>query len=368
MQILTITCHDVYNVGASLQAYALMKYLEECGHDVEIIDYKPEYLSKHYSLTSVDNARYDKLGVKQLYLLAKLPGRIKRLFSKKKYNFDMFRKNYLKLTPMKYRSFKELKEQCPDADLYIAGSDQIWNPLFQNGKDPAFFLQFVQEKVKRTSYAASFAVDEMEKEDFKRIKRWLESIDKIAVRENSGVNLIGKMGLRAVQTCDPVFLLDEKQWKKMLLPVSKYQKYILLYDFDQSHVAEEIATEIAKKKKAQIISVFKNNIQAEICSDMGPLEFLNLINNAEFVISSSFHATAFSLIFHREFCVVKRQENINTRMTDLLKAVGLEERMVSSMQGIRKINSTINWEYVDHIIKKDQDIAKKYLKEITGES
>ena len=88
-----ITCHDVYNVGASLQAYALMKYLEQCGHNVAIIDYKPDYLSKHYSLTTVNNKKYDKLGVKQLYLLAKLPGRVMYLFSKKKYNFDMFRKN-----------------------------------------------------------------------------------------------------------------------------------------------------------------------------------------------------------------------------------------------------------------------------------
>ena len=102
MDILTITCHDVYNVGASLQAYALMKYLEQCGHNVVIIDYKPNYLSKHYSLTTVNNKKYDKLGIKQLYLLAKLPGRVMCLFSKKKHNFDMFQKNYLKLTSIKY--------------------------------------------------------------------------------------------------------------------------------------------------------------------------------------------------------------------------------------------------------------------------
>ena len=95
MNILTITCHDVYNVGASLQAYALMKYLEECGHNVSIINYKPDYLRKDYSLTIVNNPKYDKLGIKQIYLLAKLPGRIKRLFSKKKYNFDRFRKKYV---------------------------------------------------------------------------------------------------------------------------------------------------------------------------------------------------------------------------------------------------------------------------------
>lgn len=352
MNILTITCHDVYNVGASLQAYALMKYLEECGHNVSIINYKPDYLRKDYSLTIVNNPKYDKLGIKQIYLLAKLPGRIKRLFSKKKYNFDRFRKKYLKLTFIKYTSFKELKEQCPEADLYIAGSDQIWNPLFKNGKDPAFFLQFVPEKEKRISYAASFAVDEMEKDDFERIKYWLESLDKIAVRESSGVKLIEKMGLKAVRTCDPVFLLDEYQWEKMASSVKQLPKYILLYDFDQSHVGEEIAKKIAEERNVQIISVFKNGIQAYVCSDMGPLEFLNLIYNAEFVISNSFHATAFSLIFHKAFCVIKRQENINTRMIDLLREVGLEDRMVCSVQGLRKAK-LINWNQVDNIIKKE---------------
>lgn len=366
MKILMITCHDVYNVGASLQAYALMKYLEQCGHNVAIIDYKPDYLSKHYSLTTVNNKKYDKLGVKQLYLLAKLPGRVMYLFSKKKYNFDMFRKNYLKLTPVRYRSFNELKEQCPDADLYIAGSDQIWNPLFQNGKDPAFFLQFVPEKIKRVSYAASFAVDKIEKDDFKRIRYWLESIDKIAVRESSGVKLIEKMGLKAVRTCDPVFLLDKYQWEKMLPPVIKDQKYILLYDFDQNYVVEKIAKKIAEEKKARIISVFKTKVQANIYSDMGPLEFLNLIKDAEFVISNSFHATAFSIIFHKEFCVVKRKENINMRMVDLLKEVGLEDRMVGSFSELRKIKS-LNWDCVDNIIKEDKNRAKKYLNEVTGE-
>ena len=137
----------------------------------------------------------------------------------------------------------------------------------------------------------------LEKYDFQRIRYWLESIDKIAVRESSGVKLIEEMGLKAVRTCDPVFLLDEYQWEKIISHVSKNQKYILLYDFEQNCVVEEIAKEIAEEKKAQIISVFKTNIQANIYSDMGPLEFLDLVKNAEFIISNSFHATAFSIIF-----------------------------------------------------------------------
>ena len=96
MQIRIITCHDVYNHGASLQAYALQTYLELMGHTVEIIDYKPDYLSRHYLLWSVDNPIFDKPFIKQLYLMAKLPGRLVAL--KRKKVFDAFTKLYLKRT------------------------------------------------------------------------------------------------------------------------------------------------------------------------------------------------------------------------------------------------------------------------------
>lgn len=364
MKINIITCHDVYNAGASLQAYALSEYLRQQGHEVENIDYKPVYL-QHYRLTGVLNPVYDRPILREAYQILKFPGRLIARFSKRKKVFDFFTEQYLSVTKNRYTSIEELQSQVPEADLYIAGSDQIWNPLFQNGKDPVFFLQFVPEKIKRVSYAASFAVDKMEKDDFQRIRYWLESIDKIAVRESSGVKLIEEMGLKAVRTCDPVFLLDEYQWEKIISHVSKNQKYILLYDFEQNCVVEEIAKEIAEEKKAQIISVFKTNIQANIYSDMGPLEFLDLVKNAEFIISNSFHATAFSIIFHKEFCVVKRKENINTRMIDLLKEVGLEDRMVGSLSELKKTKS-LNWDYVDNIIKEDKNRAKKYLNEVTA--
>jgi hypothetical protein len=98
MRIRTITCHDVYNLGAGLQAYALAAYLKAEGHDVQIIDYKPDYLSRHYQLGYVPNPRFDRPLVRQAYLLAKLPGRMKALLGKRKKHFDLFRKQYLPVT------------------------------------------------------------------------------------------------------------------------------------------------------------------------------------------------------------------------------------------------------------------------------
>ena len=258
MRIRIITCHDVYNAGASLQAYALMQYLKDCGHEVKIIDYKPDYLSRHYSLKAVNNPEYDRAGIREIYLLVKMPGRIKKLFSKRKYRFDAFRKNALELTDTTYRTCEELKN-IEEADLYLAGSDQIWNPIFPNGKDPAFFLQFT-EKGRRASYAASFAVDELKEEDRQRMKKWLKSFDAVSVREQTGAALVKQMGLQSQRNCDPVFLLKQCQWKKILPETETNKKYVLLYDFDKNCVAEEIAEKISKKTKTEIWSVFKTEI------------------------------------------------------------------------------------------------------------
>ena len=186
MKICTITCHDVYNVGASLQAYALQTYLKSLGHDVKIIDYKPDYLSKHYRLDVVGNPKYDKPFVREAYLLAKLPGRLRVLPRKKA--FDSFTAKHLDLT-RRYVSNEELKADPPEADAFFAGSDQIWNPLFPNGKDPAFYLDFVQQGV-RASYAASFAVDEFPQELREVTAQYLSRFDHIAVRETSGLSVL----------------------------------------------------------------------------------------------------------------------------------------------------------------------------------
>ena len=161
MRIKTITCHDVYNSGASLQAYALMRYLEELGNEVEIIDYKPDYLNNHYKLGIIANPKYEKnLMLKMIYLTLKFPGRVLAL--RKKIKYDHFRDNYLKVTKKRYISNSELKNNPPEADIFICGSDQIWNSKFNNGKDPAFYLDFAPQGKIKASYSASFATDRIE--------------------------------------------------------------------------------------------------------------------------------------------------------------------------------------------------------------
>lgn len=359
MKICTITCHDVYNVGASLQAYALQTYLKLLGHDVKIIDYKPDYLSKHYRLDIVGNPKYDKPFLKQAYLLAKLPGRLHMLPRKKA--FDSFTAKYLDLTK-RYTSNEELKKEPPEADAFLAGSDQIWNPLFPNGKDPAFYLDFALHGI-RASYAASFAVDEFPQELREVTAQYLKRFDHIAVREKSGLSVLKALGItNAVTVLDPVFLLDRAQWEAMAEKPERCEKpYLLVYDFDNSPAVRKLAGRIAAERGLHIYSVFKIPY-AERCFPLcGPENFLGLVQGADFVLSNSFHATAFSVIFEREFAVVERTEKINTRMRDFTAMLGLSDHMVTTET---EIPAGTDWTAVRRCLKDEIDHAKAYIDEV----
>ena len=359
LNIKTITCHDVYNAGASLQAYALSTYLMSLGHQVEIIDYKPDYL-KHYELWGVRNPRYNRPILREVYNLLKLPKRIKNCFSKRKKAFDDFTKKYLCITENRYRTNQEIKKDEVSADVFFAGSDQIWNTLFQNGKDSAFYLDFAPENAICASYAASFATDDIVDEWKETVSKWIDNLDFISVREKSGLEILKNLGREdACQVVDPVFLLSRDIWESLLDNKKENEDYLLIYDFDNNQELNEKAVDIAKKNGWKIYSIFPNNICDKCFYNEGPLEFVKLVKNAKFVLSNSFHATAFSIIFERQFVVYERKEKINTRMRDLLKSLDIS----MNEEGIdySKVNVLLNEQisaskkYIDKVI----DAARK---------
>lgn len=365
MRIKTITCHDVYNVGASLQAYALVTYLRSLGHEAEIIDYKPDYLSNHYRLWGLNNPIYDKPMLRELYNLVKLPGRIKARCGKRKKYFDEFTREYLPITPWRYTSNDDLKRNPPEADVYFAGSDQIWNCFFQNGRDPAFYLDFAPEGCIKASYAASFATEDVAEEWKPQIRQWLSGLDSISVRESSGVEIVERLGIPgAVQVLDPVFLLDHKAWASIEQTPKYIEPYVLIYDFDRNPEIVRFARKLADENGWKLYSVLSCEGCDRCFSQQGPREFIGLVHHAEFVVSNSFHATAFSLIFQKQFVVFNRSESINTRMRDVLELVGLTNQLITgSDQRLQEINYTEIDEKLNCAIKK----SKRYIAEVLKE-
>lgn len=355
MNIKTITCHDVYNAGASLQAYALVTYLKSLGHDAQVIDYKPDYLSSHHSLSVIGNPKYDKPLVREAYLLAKLPGRLRAKFGLRKRRFDRFREVYLPLT-RRYGSFDELRADPPQADVYLAGSDQIWNTFFRNGRDPSFYLAFAPESSFKASYAASFATEDIPEELREQTVRWLGGLDMISVRESSGVEILERLGLEGQAVVDPVFLLEKEQWERLAVPAEPTQPYVLVYDFDSDPLIAETAKRLAKERGWKIWTLQKLDYGDRCVDDAGPREFLGFIRDAKFVLSNSFHATAFSLIFQRPFLVFDRRESINTRMRDLMRLVGLEKRRGSEKQ--------LDWHVIRTVLDEQIEQSKRYISDV----
>lgn len=366
MLIKTITCHEVYNHGATLQAYALMRYLTKQGHDVEIINYKPPYLSGHYQLFAINHPAWSTNIIKKaIYLLMKFPGRLLSL--RRKYNFDRFTKKYLQITSQKYTSNEQLKENPPAADGYICGSDQIWNCLFANGKDPAFYLDFAPDNKRKISYAASFAIQQIPKEAMDFVKKKITKLDCISVRESSGIKILESLDIYCgTQVMDPVFLLERSEWDA-LCKEEFTEKYLLIYDFDKNEVITKLAIQIATERGLKIYSI--NNYQCHYADKnftfAGPDIFLSLVKNAQFVISNSFHATAFSIIFRKEFLVVTRREKINTRMEDLLGSLDLKDRLIGMEMDKACIHSRINYcnvsKKMNVLIRKSKEFLQKTI-------
>ena len=363
MKITTITCHDVYNFGSSLQAFALMKYLQNLGHDVKIIDYTPDYLSERHPLFNISPKIKNKNFIlKLIYLVIKLPGRLISL--KGKYSFDLFKKNYLNITEERYYNNSELKENPPIADVYIAGSDQIWNTLYENGKDPAFYLDFAPPEATRVSYAASFSIPEIlpEYKDF--VKSMIEKIDHVSVRERNGLDILKSIMINdGSHVLDPVFLLSKNEWLE-LVNENFDEKYILVYDFDNTPFIKQFVKDISLKKNLKIYAM-NNYAKTEYCHrdfyNSGPQTFLSLIKNAELVVGNSFHATAFSLIFEKQFYVFDRQtQNVNSRMLDLVDLCQLNDRYIYSEHIESKINH-IDYKPVNKILNQYIEKSKRFL-------
>lgn len=313
MKICTITCQNANNHGARLQCYALVRFFKMQGHKVEVIDYRPDYMRGITPLFYIPKTIKDFI---KLFLY--LPARIR---SRKRHEFfEAFSQEYIPRTRI-YNSIEELRADPPVADMYVAGSDQIWNTTFKNGTDPGYYLDFGPASVRRESFAASFATEELVPSSIEFVKENLKRFDKITVREQSALKILKKLGFEGELQDDPVFLLTREQWDEVADGTGEGEKYVLVYDFYLGDDIKKKAQEIANAQGLKIYAIChkalsyadKNFVYA------GPETFVSLIKNASYVVSNSFHGTVFSMIYGIPFFVLDRPDGLNVRMRDLLE-------------------------------------------------
>lgn len=318
MNIYTITCSNAYNYGAVLQAYALQKYLEKKGHNVTIINYIPTYLRKISS--KYRNNLLAILVRKILYT----PD-----YQKSKLVFGEFHKGYLKETEKKYNSWESLRE-LPPADLYIAGSDQIWNPYMENGLDINYYLDFAQGR--KISYAASIGCDKVEEKYDEYFKKRLKDFERVTVREKNTCEYFNNIGIATDYVVDPVFLLDKKEWNR-ICQFSSCERYIIVYALHHVQKIYDYAKNLSKElgAKMYVISVeLKEKRRGNNLFFWNPKvnEYLGLIQNAEAVVTNSFHGASFGMIFGKPIHIFDTEKNDN-RLKNLINIFQLENRVVT---------------------------------------
>ena len=371
MKIKTITTWADYNYGASLQAYALTTYLKKQGHDVEMINYLPPYQTRMYDYMWVNpESKASKYMVARwIYRVAKLAQRMTTLGRKKV--FDEFNFKILPLTSTCYHSFDELNANPPEADLYIVGSDQVWNVLYDAGKDPAFYLDFVK-KGKKASYAASFSYLDIGEDDRKRISQSLKTFDSVAVREYQGQELLDSMGINSTWVLDPVFLLSVEDWNRLVdSRICTYDRqlkepYLLVYDFEGNNELKSFAIEYAKLKNLKIYAItdkYALRYADKNFKKSGPIDFVRLIANCKAFVSNSFHGTAFSIIYHKPVFVFNRHRHqVNSRMESLLTAFELKDCLLDTEEKREKaFTKEFDWMKIDKIYDEKEEISISYL-------
>lgn len=327
MKIGILTFHCAHNYGAVLQCYALQEMLKNMGHKVEVIDYRPEYLLAPYRKFSLSRFKRSSLlsivkaCIRESLLLVK---RIRR------YNaFQTFINKRFNLSP----TVKD-KAIPPFYDVYIMGSDQIWNPKITKGFDPVYFgfFNFDKENRKYISYAASMETKELDKESKDFIEKALMNFDAVSVREAQLKTLLQPLTGKDIElVLDPTLLAYKKIWDAIAIRPKINKKYILVYQVRYNVNTTRIARQLAKNINAEVIEITANlqmhlpnkNRQCE-----SPEKFLGWVKNANCIVTTSFHGTAFSVIFNRPFYCIKLDDGGDTRSESLLKNLNLNDRMI----------------------------------------
>ena len=344
MKIGIITIQKCNNYGADLQAFALQRKLQLMGYEAENIDYlfykHPEYKKTRKSRPSFKLSLVNRLKEWLFPKITKLKGLRNRsaVRARQKAFEDFFNENVK--TSRRYNTIDDLYANPPKYDVYITGSDQVWNPRTGASIEP-YFLTFAPDGAKKISYAASFGVASLPPSAYFKYSKWLEPYSSIALREANGVRLARQFVgcVEPVAVCDPTLLLTADEWKSAARSVDgvKSGEYLLVYDLNVCPGLWELAHKWAKKLNLPIIRICRSagceNISGVVNMEaVGPGEFVWLVANAKAVVTTSFHGTAFSVIFNRPFySVIPKGMSNSGRILNLVSKFNLLNRVVNEL-------------------------------------
>lgn len=369
------TIHKSSNFGGSLQAYALYKYLESQGHCVEIID-----LLRPVHDRFIYDSRYKPYRSTRFTLKNRLLEFAKQLLGHKDnkgYSSEVSKQKFAEFFKdikysKEYRKVRYIYKDAPQYDVYVSGSDQLWNPMHSFSIEP-FFLTFAPEGCKKISYATSIGVTKLTEREKTDFKRWLASYEAISVREDEGKQLLGSFikDKNIEVVADPTFLLDIKDWKKLAITPSMKENYILLFSLTNAKPLVDFAIRMSKEsgKKLMILKgpqLDANSPDYILDNNIGPREFLGYFDNADIVITDSFHGSVFSMLMGAKnfFSYIQPVSKTGNRITNLLKTVEEPNHLLPS--DLAKSYKELDEEKIDKValydrIAKVREHAREFL-------
>lgn len=382
-KVAIVSCYFMKNYGSVLQAYATQKILDdfEIENETICIDGLNKEI-KNAKLKYFFNKMFDSDVVKNKFTVVKHKiceklnyHGFKDKMNVRNYAFEEFNSKF-KLSKV-YSSFDELKKECTNYTDVLVGSDQLWLP--SNIAADYYTLNWVSDNINKISYATSFGVSSLEKKYEHLSEKFLKRIDHLSVREQSGKELIRKVsGIEAEIVCDPTLLFTAEEWMEIqknetIIP----GKYIFCYFIGNNPEQREFVRKLKSYTGYKIVALqhideyikSDENFADEAPYDITPGDFINLIRNAQYVCTDSFHGSVFSILNSRKFFTFRRfkqnrKVSTNSRLDSLFDLLGLQDRLLSSDENIEKcLRKEINYNKVHEKLDALREDSKKFLKE-----
>lgn len=361
-----ITFHHAYNFGAVLQAYALQRTILSLGNSCAIINYECKLNCHSYYLFRYSCSAESIVHNFRSLVTLRAQKKLRKCFSD-------FQARYLFVTPKSYRLARDLIAIQNDFEIFVTGSDQVWNPAMTG---PELFLAYYLDFVdfgRRVAYAPSFGLNEIPDNYRNQISSHLRKFDFLSVREDTGCKIIKELtGREASLVLDPTLLLPLAEYDKVTVSPVDQKPYILLYPMQCSEELRRLARNVRECLKLPIVAVVPINqtpksfsFADKVVFDAGPSEFLGWIKNATFVCTNSFHGTVFSIIYRKNFLSSPSLVG-NTRSHNLLDRVGLLSRQLIGSDVLKSgdlLFEPINYIPVEIKLKQAIDVSISYLKQ-----
>lgn len=375
-----VSCYFKHNYGSMLQAYATQQVLDNMGIENETIniDENVDFANgkKKYYMTQITNFTFikSKLGMIKLKFDKKLKKDLGKNISIRDKKYKEFEQKFRLTAP--YKTYAELTEKCKDYSSVLVGSDQLWLPV--NVVADYYTLNWVPDDVNKISLATSFGVSTVPDKYKESYKKFLNRIDNLSVRESAGVKLVSELSdKKATLVCDPTLLLTKQEWMEIQQEERIIKdKYILCYFLGKNIEHRKFAERLKEKTGYKIVSLnhadeyvkYSDIFADETPYDIGPAEWINLIRNAEYVCTDSFHGTVFSLINNTKFFTFERYSNknskvsTNSRIYSLLEIVNLKERILSGTENVDDVlKYNIDFDKVNTKLADFRNESKAFL-------